>query len=241
MISIGELTKNTGLSARTLHYYDEIGLLKPSGTTEAGYRLYDEAATERLANILFYRELGFSLKDIARLIDDPRFDKAEALRRHRRLLIEKRDRIDALIRLTEKTTLEAEDMKAFDETGIRETERKYAAEAEQKWGMTSAYQEYEARTKGQTDIERQSAKDEMDALVRAFGEAMDGDPASEQAQTLVARWQKHITDNYYTCTKPILMGLGEMYVGDERFTANLDRYRDGTARFMSEAIRIYTM
>lgn len=241
MIGIGELTKNTGLSARTLRYYDEIGLLKPTETTEAGYRLYDGQATQRLSAILFYRELGFSLGDIADILDAPDFDRAEALRAHRRLLIEKRNRLNALIRLTEKTVWEENDMKAFDETDIRETERRYAAEAEQRWGKNPAYREYRERAERTDDAEREVAQAEMDALIRAFGEAMDESPASKRVQTLVERWQKHITEHYYTCTKPILRGLGELYVGDERFTANLDRYRDGTAKFMSEAIRIYTL
>lgn len=240
-LSVGEIGSLTGVSARTLHYYDEIGLLKPSEIAESGYRYYDGEAMARLEQILFYRELDFSLADIARILSAPDYDRREAMKQHRALLVMKRDRLDGLIRLTEETLEEgATNMKAFDKTGIEQAQAKYAQEAQQKYGKTDAYKESAVKTKGYTDKDWAAAQAEMDDILKAFAARLDSDPAGEAVQALVKRWQDHITARYYKCTDEILAGLGELYVADARFTENMDRFGDGTAQLMADAIRAYT-
>lgn len=241
-LSVGELTRLTGISARTLHYYDEIGLLAPSETSEAGYRFYDDEAVARLQQILFYRELDFSLSDIQRILSSPDYDRRRAMAEHRALLTAKRDRLDALIRLTDETLKgETEDMglDKFNTSGVDAVRDQYAVEAEARWGKTEAYKESARRTAGRTEEEAAAAQAEMDELVKGFAGMLDQDPAGPAARAQVKAWQAHITKRYYACTDEILAGLGEMYTADERFTANLDRYADGTAQFMRDAIRAY--
>lgn len=240
-LSIGETVKLTGVSPRTLHYYDEIGLLAPSEITEAGYRFYDEQAIRRLQEILFYRELDFPLSEIGRILSSPAYDRNEAMRAQRELLLLKRERLDRLIRLTEETLEGGTDMgfDKFDTSSLDAARKKYAAEAEAKWGKTDAYAENKARTANYSDKDWADAQAEMDALLKEFSLHLGDDPASAPVQKLVERWQKHITDRYYTCTKEILAGLGQMYTADQRFTENMDRYGDGTASLISDAIRIY--
>lgn len=241
-LSVGEVMRLTGISARTLHYYDEIGLLKPSETSEAGYRFYDGEALEKLQQILFYRELDFSLSDIGRILSSPDHDRGQALREHRALLVMKRDRLDGLIRLTDDTLKgETENMglQKFNDSGIRAARDAYAAEAEARWGKTEAYQESARRANGRTPAEEAHITEEADEIIRGFSTMLDraADDATVQAQ--VERWRQHISQYYYDCTPVILGCLGEMYSADERFTANLDRFADGTAQLMTEAIRAY--
>ncbi len=241
-LSVGELTKLTGISIRTLHYYDEIGLLAPSETSEAGYRYYDDEAVMRLQQILFYRELDFPLSDIKRILSSPDYDRRRAMTEHRELLKLKRDRLDALIRLTDETLRgETTDMglDKFNTSGVDAAKDQYAAEAEARWGKTEAYKQSARRTAGRSAEAEAAVQAEMDDLVKGFAGMLDKDPAAPEAQAQVKAWQAHITRHYYECSNAILAGLGEMYTADERFTANLDRYADGTAQFMREAIRLY--
>ena len=239
--NIGEAAALTGVSIRTLRYYDEIGLLKPCEVTAAGYRLYDEAALQTLQQILFYRELEFPLSDVQRILSSPDYDRREALVRQRALLQLKRERLDALIRLADQNIGGTENMSVqeFDKTAIEQAKEQYAAEAEQRWGKTEAYKESAARTKGYNKDDWARIQADADEIIKAFAAARDLPADGEQARALVERWQKHITANYYDCKLEILKGLGQMYVADERFTANLDRFGDGTAQFMSEAIAAY--
>ena len=242
-LSIGEMSNLTGISIRTLRYYDEIGLLKPSIVSEAGYRYYDDEAARRLEQILFYRELDFSLRDIERILSSPSYDRRAAMRQHRAMLLLKRRRLDELIRLTEEN-LEGETTMAlqqFNDTDIEKTRQAYAAEAEDKWGKTDAYEAYKRQTDAYAKADWEMAQAEMDELVRAFAARLDDDPAGDALQGLVEQWRQHITRRYYPCTKEILAGLGQMYVSDERFTKNLDRWGDGTASLISQAIGIYCL
>ena len=240
-MKVSEVAKLTGITVRTLHYYDEIGLLKPSNTTEAGYRLYSREDLEILQQILFFRELDFPLQDIRRILSNPDYDREEALRKHRALLLQKRSHIDGLIALVDRTLKGDTDM-SFDEFDNTETEgvrKEYAAEVKQRWGNTDAYAEYAEKTREYSDPQWKLLNGEEAQILKAFGENRRLDPAGEEAQALVKKWQDHITANFYTCTKPILACLGEMYIGDERFTRNIDRYGEGTALFMAAAIEIY--
>ena len=229
-MQIQEFAKFTGVSVRTLHYYDEIGLLKPASVERStGYRYYDEDSLLRMQEILFYRELDFPLKSIGEILSSPHYDKNEALRKQKQMLTLKKERLERLILAVDGAMKGENVMSAFDNSKLEQ----YKAEAKAKWGKTEAYQEYEK--KGKAD-----QSDAMMAIFAEVGQVLQLDPAAAEAQALVAKLQQFITDNYYTCTKQILRGLGQMYVADERFKENIDRAGgEGTAEFVAKAIEIY--
>ena len=229
-MQIQEFAKFTGVSVRTLHYYDEIGLLKPACVDRrSGYRYYDEQSLLRMQEILFYRELDFSLKSIEEILSSPHYDKNKALQEQKQMLTLKKERLERLISAVDSAMKGENVMSAFDNSKLEA----YKAEAKEKWGNTEAYKEYEQRGKPDQG-------DAMMAIFTEIGQVLDLDPASAQVQALVAKLQQFITDHYYTCTKQILQGLGRMYVADERFRANIDRAGGaGTAEFAAKAIEIY--
>ena len=241
LLKVNEVAKLTGVTVRTLHYYDEIGLLKPSKVTESGYRLYDDDVLEKLQQILFFRELDFSLEEIGKIMSNPHYDKSEALRKQEELLLQKRHRLDKLIELVQRTIKGDAKMsfKEFDMAEIEENKRKYAHEVRERWGDTDAYKESEKKTAGYTEAQWAAISGEGADILREFSEARHLEPESEKAQALVKRWQDYITANFYNCSKEILSCLGAMYTGDERFTQNIDAYGEGTAEFMAKAIAVY--
>lgn len=237
-MQIKEFAEFTGVSVRTLHYYDEIGLLQPAYVDRAtGYRYYDEASLLRMQEILFYRELDFSLKSIGKILSSPDYDKTKALGEQKQLLRLKKQRLERLISAIDQAMKGENVMKAFDNTEF-ET---YKAEAQQRWGKTDAYREHAEKTKGYSKDKFSALAADMDLIFGEFALCMKNGAAPEdrEAQELVKKLQNHITDNYYTCTNPILSGLGQMYVADERFQNNIDRHGDGTAAFVSQAIDRY--
>ena len=239
MMTVNEVSKLTGVSIRTLQYYDKIGLLHPAKYTEAGYRLYDEAALETLQQILLFRELEFPLKDIKEIISSPDFDRSKALEQQIELLTLKKEHIENLIDFAKGIKLlgvRKMNFDAFDTSKINE----YAAQAKASWGKTSAYKEFEEKTKGRTKEEDQRVYQGMIDIFGEFGQIRNTDPASGEAQVLVKKLQDYITEHMYTCTKEILSGLGKMYAGGGDFTTNIDRFGgEGTAVFASKAIEIY--
>ncbi len=239
MMTVNEVSKLTGVSIRTLQYYDKIGLLHPAKFTEAGYRLYDDAALETLQQILLFRELEFPLKDIKEIIGSPDFDRRKALEQQIELLTLKKEHIENLIDLAKGIKLlgvRKMNFDAFDTSKIDE----YAAQAKASWGKTSAYKEFEEKTKGRTKEEDQKVYQGMIDIFGEFGQMRNTDPGSGEAQALVKKLQDYITEHMYTCTKEILSGLGKMYAGGGDFTTNIDRFGgEGTAVFASKAIEIY--
>ena len=237
MKTVREVSKLTGVSVRTLHHYDAIGLLKPSRVTEAGYRLYDDTALARLQSILLFRELQFSLKEIRAILDAPSFDPADALTQQIALLELQQKRLTALIafaREIQKKGVFQMEFQAFDKTELE----RYKEEAREKWGSTEAYREYAARGDGAA-AEKASA-DGLMALFAELGAMRNQRPDAPQVQEKVAALQAFITAHYYRCTAEILRGLGEMYVSDERMKRNIDRAGgEGTAEFVHEAIKNY--
>lgn len=239
MRTVKEVSKLTGVSIRTLHYYDEIGLLHPTSITDAGYRLYDDTALERLQHIMLFRELEFSLKDIKDILDSHNFDRNRALEQQIELLLLKREHIDNLItfaRAIRGTGVNNMDFSAFDATKLED----YTAQAKAIWGKTEAYKEFEEKMKDTTDEKKQQMEDEMMSLFVEFGQMRKCEPKDKVVQEQVAKLQKYITDNYYTCTREILAGLGKMYNGGGSMTENIDHAGGkGTAEFVAEAIKIY--
>lgn len=231
-MQIKEFAEMTGVSVRTLHYYDQIGLLRPARVdNDSGYRYYDEASLLLMQQILFYRELDFPLKDICRILSSPNFDAQQALAEQRKLLSFKKERLERLIAAIDAATKGETDMQAFDN---REFEQ-YRDEVKEKWGHTQAYEEYQQ--KGKQDHTALTAG--MDAIMEEFAACKQAGcaPASNDAQALVKKLQSYITAHFYQCTDAILAGLGEMYVADDRFRANIDKHGDGTAQFIRQAIQ----
>lgn len=238
-LSISEMAELSGVSVRTLHYYDQIGLLRPCEVSaDSGYRWYGEQEAEKLQQILFYRELDFPLKEITRLLSSSTYDAQEAMRQQMELLLLKRQRLDRLLALLA-DNLKGErtmDFTGFSMKEVEEQRAAYAAEVQNRWGATKEWQESQQRDANRTKEGYEQMNERMNVCFRRFAELRSGDPTSAEAQAAVADWQKFLTENCYPCTKEILAGLGQMYTGDERFQGNLDRFGQGTAAFMSKAI-----
>jgi len=232
MKTVMEVSRLTGVSVRTLHHYDAIGLLKPTKVTDAGYRLYDNHALQRLQAILLFRELQFPLKEIKTILDNPDFDPQEALEQQIHLLELQKDRLERLIRLAHEVQRKGPrfmDFQAFDKA----EQEQYAEEVKARWGKTEAYKEYEHRGS-------RNGGEALMALFADLGKLRQLPPESPEVQAGVKAIQDHITANYYTCTKEIFAGLGQMYVQDERFRKNIDAAGGaGTAEFAAKAIELY--
>jgi DNA-binding transcriptional MerR regulator len=246
--SAGKLSKMSGISARTLRYYDEIGLLKPVRTLSSGYRIYGQAEVDTLQQILFYRELGFPLNSIKRLLTAPSFDRDKAFQTHLSELKHKRERLDLLIRNVTKSIAamkgatfmtDHEKFEGFKQSLVDENERKYGAEIRTKYG-DAAVDETNARLKGLT----QEQYDESERLRLAMEEALkaafeSGDPAGEPARQACDLHRKWLCVFYPKYSKAYHKGLAEMYVSDERFRANYDKLAPGCTEFLRDAINIY--
>ena len=239
--TIGEAAARAGVSVRTLRHYDAIGLLAPSEVTQAGYRLYDEAAMAKLEQILFFRELGFPLEQIRGIMAHPAYDAREAMRRQRTRLEMQRARLDAMIARLDEALLGRGTPKpeVFDMKEIERMRAQYADEVKARWGETSAYAESQARTGAYGAGDWSAIQAGMDERMAAFAAVRELAPEDARVQALVADWQRYITDHFYSCTDEILEGLGQMYVADERFRQNIDRHGEGTAACMARAIAAY--
>lgn len=236
-----EIAKLAGVTVRTLHYYDKIGLLAPSEITEAGYRIYNDDTLATLQQILFFRELDFSLSDIREIMANPHYRKVEALTKHKELLLQKRSRLDGLIALVDKTIKGSEIMsfKEFDMTEIEANKSNYATEVKERWGKTTSFEESEEKTSFYDREHWKISSGEGAEILKTFGENRNISPDSDEAKKLVERWQAYITAIFYNCTKEILSCLGLMYVSDTRFSENIDQNGKGTAEFISKAIENY--
>ena len=238
MMTVNEVSRLSGVSERTLRYYDRIGLLKPKMHTEAGYRLYDGESLRRLRQIMLYRELEFPLQEIIRLMDQPEENRQEQLRRQTELLKLKRERLDRLIAMaeeTEKGGTDRMDFSAFDKTQIEA----YAAQAKEQWGQTEAYREYEKKSEKRDGNAEKELGERLMTVLAGFGPMKDRDPADGEAQKRVETLRGFITEHYYNCTVPILRNLGMMYTTDA-FRENIDAAGGpGTAEYAAKAIAVY--
>lgn len=238
---IQEVAKESGISVRTLRYYDEIGLLKPDEISPSGYRIYREQALKRLQRILFYRELDFPLEKIKQLLASGA-DEEHQMRGQLELLRLKQKRLEGIIKLLEQR-LKGEasvSIKEFNMDEIKAHEDKYRAEVEDKYGQSEAYQESQKRTSKYGEKDWQAIKQASDAIYQGLAKRRHQPPESEEVQGLISDWQALITKYFYPCSDEILASLGEMYQADERFRDNIDQYGEGLTDYMSEAIRIYT-
>lgn len=239
MRTVKEVSKMTGVSVRTLHYYDRIGLLPPSDITRAGYRMYDDVALERLQHILLFRELEFSLKEIKAILESSDFDRNRALEQQIELLMLKKEHIENLItfaRGIKGVGVRSVDFSAFDTRKMDE----YAAQAKAIWGKTDSFKEFEEKTGKKSKEEMDVIWRDMMTLFVEFGKMSGQNPGSKAAQEQVIKLRNFITENFYRCDEKILSCLGKMYDGGGSMTENIDRVGGkGTARFAAEAIAVY--
>ena len=237
-MQIKEFAEFTGVSVRTLHFYDEIGLLKPAFVDKfTGYRFYDESSVLRMQEILFYRELDFSLKSIGEILSSPNYEKERALKEQKNLLIIKKERLERLISAIDRAEKGENIMNVFNNSEFEN----YKQEVKEKWGTTEAFKEHAEKTKDYSKEKWNNLSEEMGRIFYEFSVCMKNNEnaGSEKAQNLVKTLQNHISENYYHCTNGIFAELGQMYVMDERFKNNIDKNGDGTAEFINEAIKIY--
>lgn len=239
MLTVHEVSKMTGVSIRALQYYDKIGLLPPAGYTDAGYRLYDDTALERLQQILLFKELEFPLKDIKRIMESPNYDKTKALEQQIEFLLLKKEHIENLITLargiksTGGTTM---NFKAFDTSKMEE----YARQAKSAWGTTREYQEFEKKSSGRTPEEEKALGQQLMGIFKEFGALKEKDVSDPAVVEQVKKLQNYISEHYYKCSDSILSQLGAMYAAGGEFTANIDAAGGpGTAGFVNEAIQAF--
>ena len=239
MKTVTDIAKITGVSVRTLHHYDAIGLLKPTEVTEAGYRLYDDAALERLYLILLFRELEFPLKEIQGILDAPDFDRNRILERQVELLKAKANHLQTLIHLANGIKLIGVKHLEFNNWNPKKIDE-YQAQAETLYGKTEAWQEYTQKAKNRTKEQNKNINDKVMDFFVELGKIKHLPADSAEAQRWVKELQTFFTENFYTCTPQILKGLGEMYAGGGSMTENIDAAGGkGTGAFALEAIRIY--
>ena len=241
-LTVGEVARLAGVTVRTLHHYDKIGLVVPADRTESDYRLYGAGDIDRLQEVLFYRELGFALDEISDLLTKPDHDRPSVLTQQRALLRVKADRmmrmigaIDAALASLEEGTAMTPEEKLevfgdFDPTD-------YEKEAKERWGESDAYKQSSERTARYTKEDWAQLGEESDAINASFVRLMRAGIASDsdEAMDVAERHRAHITKWFYDCPEETHAGLGEMYIADARFTANIDKAGDGLAKYMSEA------
>ncbi|GIH13729.1 MerR family transcriptional regulator [Rugosimonospora africana] len=241
--SVGQVARYAGISVRTLHHYHEIGLLTPRGRTATGYRRYGGSDLERLQQVLFYRELGFPLEEIAAILDDPGTDAQAHLRRQHTLLNKRIDRLRTMVTAVERA-MEAEKMgvsltpeERFEVFGENDPAQ-YADEVEQRWGETDAYKQSQERMKSYTKDDWVTIKAEGEEATRRFAEAMaSGEPAAGQsAMDAAEAHRQHIERWFYDVPYAMHRCLAEMYVADPRFTANYEEVAPGLAQYVRDAI-----
>ena len=240
-LTVHEVSELAGVSVRTLHHYDDIGLLVPSKRTEAGYRLYGEPDLARLQQILLFRELEFPLADIRRILDSPGFDRGRALDQQIELLQMRRDRLDDLIEAAKAMREKGAGAMSFEPFDTAKMDE-YAAQAKASWGDTPQWAEYEQKRAGKTEEEDAAMGEQLMSLFLPFGRmaAQGASPSSGEAQAQVVAIQSFITENYYACTDEVLTGLGAMYGSGGDFTRSIDAAAGpSAAEFAAAAIEAY--
>ncbi|MFF0389469.1 MerR family transcriptional regulator [Kitasatospora sp. NPDC004615] len=241
--TVGQLAHLAGVTVRTLHHYDEIGLLSPSGRTPAGYRRYNDAELDRLQQVLFYRELGFPLEEIAAILDDRSVSPTEHLRRQRELIGDRIRKLEDLAAAVERA-MEARTLgiqltpeEKFEVFG-KGYQENWEDEAEQRWGDTDAWKQSQQKTSKYTKADWERIKEEADAINDALVAAFTAGaaPDSPEAMDAAERHRDHIGLNFYECAPQMHRCLGDMYVADPRFTATYEQLAPGLAGWLRDAI-----
>jgi DNA-binding transcriptional MerR regulator len=241
--SVNQLAELAGVTVRTLHHYDAVGLLRPARGTRNGYRQYGNAELLRLQQILFFREIDLPLEEIKGILDRPGFDLAHALRDHRELIARKRKRLDSLLttidqtiaKLTKQTPMDDKDL--YTGFSKQQTEA-YAAEAKQRWGNTDAYKQSIGKYEALTPEQKLKMKNDADAFMREIADLVGQDPKSPAVQSLIAKHFEGLRF-FYEPTLEIYRGLGTMYVEDKRFSAYFEKYHPDLHVFMRDAMHAF--
>mgnify|MGYP001488276582 CR=1 FL=1 len=240
-MKIKKVAELTGVSVRTLHYYDDIGLLTPEEKTASGYRLYSDRDLDRLQQILLYKELGFSLKKIKEIMKQPSFHYEQALEEQREMLVEKRKRLDQMISLVdqtlrhvkgEQTMTNEEKFKGFDFS-----ENRYEEEARDRWG-DEAVERSNEKLGNLSAKQKSTLEKQMNDVYRELAAIRHTDPSSDEAQAAIGKWYT-LLNRMGSYSLDAFKGLGQMYIEDERFTKNIDQFGDGLALFMRDAMADY--
>ena len=239
MMTVAQVSKRTGVSVRTLHHYDQIGLLKPTEVTDAGYRLYNDGALDKLYVILVYRELGLSLNEIGSILDAPDYDRNRVLEHQIQLMQERVEKLQNRISFARGMLMlggKYMDFEGFDPKKIDE----YSQQAKVLYGKTDAYKEFQQKQKSRTkEQEKDLGAQVMDFFAR-LGKMRPCEPDSEAAQNWAKELQAFFTEHFYTCTPQILKGLAESYAGGGSMTENIDKVGgEGTGAFAKQVIDIY--
>lgn len=240
--TVHELASLSGVSVRTLHYYDEIGLLPPSYIEKNGYRYYEEKELLKLQQILFFRELDFPLEEIKRMMGQKNFNIIEALRDHKKLIKLKRERLDNLIQTIDKTIKRMNSHKikddelydAFKDADVKE----YQEEVKQRWGNTDAYKQSMARTSKMTKAQMDELKADGKAHTQALADNMHKGIKHPDVQALIKKSHEGV-NLFYDCSLEMFRNLGNMYVDDPRFRAYYEKFAPGLAVFVRDAINLY--
>lgn len=236
-MKVKEVSDLTGISVRTLHYYDHIGLLTPDSSTEAGYRLYSEDNLAALQQILFFRELGFPLKKIKELLMSPAFNRQEAFELQRNMLIAKRKHLDGMIQTIEKTIQNGKGELAMTKEekfkGFDFNKNPYEKEARERWGDTAVNKADSIAAQFGTELAA-----EMNEIYRKLAAIRHLPPESAEAQAGIEEWFTFL-NKMGTYSLQAFAGLGQMYVDDERFTKTIDQFGEGLAMFMCDAMGVY--
>lgn len=241
-LTVRQLAKLAGVSNRTLHYYDQIGLLRPERHKQNGYRRYGEDSVLRLQQILFYRELGLTLEQIGAILDSPDFDLLAALDAHRAALQQRVVRLERLIHTVEQTILHlqgeihmtAQDFySGFDE----EQQKMYAEEAEKVWGVT--VRETQQRWNGYSREQKNAVLAQMHEISGGIAVNMEKGAESAEVQAWVEKWHRHINEYFYPCSLEVFESLGHMYPADPAFRTTYEKIRPGLAEFMEQAMTVY--
>lgn len=236
-MKVKEVADLVGISVRTLHHYDEIGLLTPEETTEAGYRIYSEKDLENLQQILFFKELGFPLKKIKEIMESPSFDRLEALEMQHHMLLEKKSQLEKMIHTVEKTIqhskgeLKMSNKEKFE--GFDFSHNPYEKEARERWG-DQAVDEANEKAKNMTSFDQEK----FNEIYRNLASLRHLSPDSKEAQEGIKEWYQFL-NKFGNYSLEAFKGLGQMYVDDERFTKNIDQFGEGLAAFMRDAMATY--
>ena len=241
--TVQQLANMAGVSARTLHHYDHIGLLKPSARTAAGYRLYGEKDLLRLQQILFFKELDFPLSDIQSILDQPDFEQLQALEHHRQTLLERARRLTRLLQTIDKTILrltegnmEMTDAELYEGFTPEQIER-YQREVHERYDPALVL-ESERRVRRMSKEQWQAVKKDGEDITRLMADLMERTPGDADVQKAIARHHAHI-EQFYPAPAEVYRGLGQLYVEHQEFRAYYDKYRPGLAGFMQAAMEYY--
>jgi len=241
--TVKQLAQLAGVSVRTLHHYDQIGLLKPAEVKANGYRQYGEQELLKLQQILFFRELEFSLDEIQRIINSPNFHLESALMDQRKMIELRKKRLNALIRTIDKTLQKLnlhtpmKDGELYDAFSDEQT-KQYADEAKQRWGHTDAYKESQERVSKMTKGEMAEIQAANENLILRLVSKMHLDPADGEVQALVAE-HFNALKYFYEPNLEMYSGMANMYVDDERFKAYYDKFQPSLAEFLSQGMKVY--